>query len=67
MAASYCRTKDKPHRYYDCRGYIEDSENPRIVWRLRCLGSEQPMILPPDAFADNYEPCSPAEALASLF
>ena len=67
MASSYCKTISEPLRYYDCRGFIEDGDSPRVVWRLRCLGSEQTIILPPDAFAQNYVPCSPAEALGSLF
>jgi hypothetical protein len=65
--SNYCKKKYPPVNYYECRAYVEDGDNPLIIWRLRQLLGEKSFNITPQMFADHYEPCSPGEALGTMF
>lgn len=62
---SYCRDKIT-NKYFECKPFIEDSDNPETVWNLRELGKTDYFAIKSSYFTEYYEACSPYEALSSI-
>lgn len=66
----YFRTKQEPHTYFSAYPVSTDrseSFDVRVFWVFKPVGRDEPFNLESNEIPKNFEPCSPFEAISSVF
>ena len=64
--ALYFRSNNLPHEYFSGSIVFEEKRDSGVYWQLRKIGDKKLIKITPLELAQNFDPCSPYEAMSTL-